>query len=853
MVSAKYKANNMPKMPVKIAALYDRPLIWLLPFYLAGLGRGWNTGGDPAPLLAGALAAALGGLLARRADFKYPRLILAPAVFALGWGLTLQSLKPPADPAHILNFVPENAAASPVVLGGLVRELTETRNGQRLILEAREIIRPGPAGPASAERVHGLVRLSLGGRLAEVAPGDYLRLPVGLRRLKGLKNPGLEDRERLWAARGILVSGFVKSPRLVTSWPGPPGPLAWWRRAGRELITSRAPEPAAGLLAAQLLGDRSAVEEKSEEVFRRLGLSHILSISGLHLGIWFGLCFWVFRRALRPARFLSERGAAGTAAALLAMGPALFYAALAGPAAPVRRAGLMILALTLAEAARRRADPWNILAGAAWIILLAEPYRLFTVSFQLSFAATAAMLAVFVPRPGARAARPPAPRFWNRTLSFRRRPAGGRAGPEEFQRPVFLINTLKAALAGSLGSAPLVVWHFGFLPLAGIPANLVFTPVLSFFSLLPGLMALAVLPLWPGLAGLLMSLAGGVLTGLEPFMEKLAGAAGPGLLLPAPGPLFLAGWYGAGWLFCRGEGALRQRLGRAGLVLALAMLPGLLPGPDRPGRMRLTFLDVGQGLAIHAALPDGRQMLVDGGGGYNFDPGAFVIRPYLLRQGLTRLDVAALTHPDQDHLKGLVTALQDFKPREIWSAPWPADHSPLMEGLAAASKASARPDWRELRRPRSFGPARMELLWPELDIWPEGGRTNDLGLVWRLAWGEASFLITGDIGPEVEKALVKRHGPALQSAVLLAPHHGSRTGLSPEFLAAVRPRWVVFSVGRNNPYGLPAPEALARAGASGAETWRTDLDGAAVFEARPGPEGVNLELKSRKPGLEGGG
>jgi competence protein ComEC len=341
-----------------------------------------------------------------------------------------------------------------------------------------------------------------------------------------------------------------------------------------------------------------------------------------------------------------------------------------------------------------------------------------------------------------------------------------------------------------------------------------------------------------------MSLAGGVLTGLEPLMEKLAGIIGPGLLLPPPGPLFLLGWYGAGWLFCRGEGPLGRRLALAGTVLALATLPNLASGPNRADLLRLTVLDVGHGLAIHIALPDGGQMLVDGGGGHDFDPGASIIRPYLLHQGLTRLDVAALTHPDQDHLGGLVTVIEDFKPREIWQAPWPPDHSPLTKRLAAASPGSARPDWAELHQPRDFGPARMELLWPEEGLWPEGGRTNDLSLVWRLAWGEASFLITGDIGAKEEKALVERHGPALQSAVLLAPHHGSRTSLSPELLAAVRPRWVVFSAGRNERFGLPAPEALARARYSGAETWRTDLDGAAVFVARPGPDGVKLELQN---------
>ncbi|MDR3038389.1 MAG: ComEC/Rec2 family competence protein, partial [Candidatus Adiutrix sp.] len=798
------------------AALFDRPLIWLLPFYLAGLNQGWaETGPDPALLLAGAAVLSLAGALALTfRPLKPPaclgRLLLAPAVFSLGWGLAGQALRPPSAPEHIFNFTRAAEPAEPVILGGFVREVTPERPGRRrLLVEAREIITPGPDGPLAETRVSGLIRLSLGEPLApaEVAAGDYVRLPVTPRCLSGLKNPGLPDSDKLWAGRGVRVRGSVKSPLLMTSWPlslGNPS-LAGRRRAGWELIRQNAPEPAAGLLAAQLLGARSVVEGKSEETFRRLGLSHILSVSGLHLGLWYGLCFWLFRRGLLLCRPLRERGASGPAAAALAVIPALFYAALAGTASPVLRAAVMILAATLALAARRRADPWNILAAAAWFILLAEPGRLFTASFQLSFAATGAMLAVFVPRPGAEPAPPVRPRVWNRPVGpiLRRllgfRPAADLGRPR-FQPPSFLQSALKAALAGTLGTAPLVVLHFGFLPPAGIPANLIFTTVLSFLVLIPGLLALAVLPLSPGPAAGLMTWAGGVLTGLMPRMEKLADLAGPGLLLPAPGPIFILGWYGAGWLLTRGEGSLRRRLVRAGAVLLPALLPGLMAGQNQSNLMRFTVLDVGQGTAIHIALPDGRQMLVDGGGGYDFDPGATVIRPYLLRQGLTRLDVVALTHPDQDHLRGLVTIAEDFRPREIWSAPWPTDFSPLYQAFGAASPGSARPGWAELQRPSRFGPVKVELLWPVAEAWPESlarGQVNDLGLVWRLAWGDVSFLITGDIGPAVEKDLAARHGQALAATVLLAPHHGGLNSLSPEFLAAVRPRWVVFSAGLN--------------------------------------------------------
>jgi competence protein ComEC len=229
-------------------------------------------------------------------------------------------------------------------------------------------------------------------------------------------------------------------------------------------------------------------------------------------------------------------------------------------------------------------------------------------------------------------------------------------------------------------------------------------------------------------------------------------------------------------------------------------------------------------------------MLVDGGGSYNFDPGEHIVTPYLLRQGIGRLDVAVLTHPDLDHLKGLVAVTRNFRPREIWSAPWPEDFSELYQTFRAVSLRSARPPLASLRAGRDFGPARVEILWPPADYkWPArapgGSWANNMGLVLRLSYGGVSFLITGDIEKETERELAWRYGDALESTVLIAPHHGSRDSLTDEFVRAVGARWIVFAAGRNNSFGLPHPEALARAEAAGAAVWRTDLAGAAVFEA----------------------
>ncbi|MDR1045189.1 MAG: ComEC/Rec2 family competence protein [Candidatus Adiutrix sp.] len=855
-ILTKLRRDRFDLLAHGLEALLDRPLIWLLPFYLAGIRAGWRSGGGPA-------ASALGAALALAALFfalqvpplasirKYSFLLLGPAALFLGWGLCARSLAPPDQPDHLVNFTCEAGHCDPVILGGLVAEGSGGRPGRNysLIIDAREIIVPGEDGPLSRKAVFGLARVSVGQRpLVEV--GDYLRLPLILRKQSGYKNPGSPDPEKYWGAQDIWVGGFVKSPAMISSWPeaGRAGAWSRWRSRALRFIEERVPAPASGILAAQLAGRRNAVAPEVEEDFRALGLSHLLSVSGLHLGVWYGLCFWLLRLILKRIGPLAGRIKADPAAAFLALWPALFYAGLVGAASPVIRSAVMISAAVLAALALRRGDPWNILAAAAWVLLLLEPYRLLTASFQLSFVATAAMLAVFSRRPGEERRPPSIPRsLWTRPLNrawlaelagrLKQSGPAPEHGPAPDGRRSFFRGALLAALAGTLGTAPVVIWHFGRLPLAGIAANVVFTALLSFSVLLPGLCSLAVLPLSPELAGWLLGWAGTILSALLPVLGLAADLAGPGWLLPAPGPWLLLAWYLAGWLILRSPRPWKIRLAAGGLILFLGFLPGLVSGPGERGVLRFTVLDVGQGSSIHLNLPDGRQMLVDGGGTYQGDPGETVITPYLLRRGLSRLDVSALTHPDQDHLKGLVLVNKNFRPREIWDGPWPENISPLYENFRLGSPGSRRPPLAELYAGRDFGPARVTLLWPPPDDhWPArppGSKwVNDHGLVFRVAWGGTSFLITGDIGLDTEKKMAELYGDRLRSTVLMGPHHGSAFSLSEEFLKAVRPRWVVFAAGRNNAFNMPHPETVQRARAAGAEIWRTDLQGAAIFEAR---------------------
>ncbi|MDL2259931.1 ComEC/Rec2 family competence protein [Deltaproteobacteria bacterium OttesenSCG-928-K17] len=849
-----------------ILALRDRPLVWLLPVYILGVIIGWRgEGGSSARLLALGAAGGAAAFCAALAPNRLKHLsipLLMIAALALGWGLTARSLTRPPDPGHLVNFIGESERA--LIIGGTVAPGSSGRPGQnyRLFIDSREIIVPGPDGPLEIHEVKGLIRLSVGGPgHPDLDIGDYVRLPVLLRPVSGFKNPGSGDYEKFWRARGVWLGAFVKSPALITSWPGhgDPGPLPPMRSRAEKFIDEHSSPPVSGLLAAQLTGRRAKVDQASEDTFRALGLSHILSVSGLHMGVWYGLCFIFFRLMLK--KLFRRVLKINILAAILALGPTLFYAALAGSASPIIRSAVTIFAVVLAGLVLKRRDIWNIIFAAAWVILLFEPYRLFTASFQLSFVATAAMLAVFTRRPGqteepaheTRLLRRPvnqalAADLWGR-LKNKGRPAEaelGRGAAETYvgDRSLFR-KLLLSSLAGTFGTAPLVVWHFSRLPLAGIPANIIFTPLLSFLVLAPGLLAISLLPLSPTLAAIPMKFSAAAMSLLMPLMDKAAALAGPGTLLPAPSPFFIAAFYLAGWIFLRWPHAFKTRLTAAALILALGFLPSLPLGPGHNGALRLTVLDVGQGAAVHISCPDGSQVMIDGGGTYNFDPGEAIITPYLSRQGLRRLDVAALTHPDQDHLKGLVSVSRNFKPREIWDGPWPPDHSALYRDFRAATASSRRAELGELYAGRKFGGAEIALLWPPPgQNWPEQSPgadwVNNSGLVFRISWGDISFLVTGDIEKKTEEALAALYGERLNSTVLLAPHHGSRTSMNQNFLKAVSPQWVVFSAGRNNAFGLPHPEAVQRAVDAGAKVWRTDQNGAAVFEVKPGGDGLRL-------------
>jgi competence protein ComEC len=461
-------------------------------------------------------------------------------------------------------------------------------------------------------------------------------------------------------------------------------------------------------------------------------------------------------------------------AALGAITGVLGFALVVGPEPSVLRAVVMALLVLSALLLEREPSVLNSLALAALLILATRPGDLLEPGFQLSFAATAGIILTPLPRG-------------------------------------VLAGALGVSVAAQLAVLPVTLAHFNQFSLIGPLANLAIVPVAALATLLG--LAGASIALATETVGALFLHGTWPLLLLLRWMATLA-AAVPGALVHLPAPpgsaivLYVLGLIGArlAWhLWTTAPGQARRVATGAGLLLGGALVIALWP-LMRPadGRLRVTVLDVGQGDAIVVETPDGRALLVDAGPGgpLRLDTGERVVAPFLWNRGILALAATLTTHDDQDHAGGMPAVRRRFTVAEEWTSPGPGSVR-WIGGVPMLRMASAAE--------------------------PPTSRRNDQAVVLRIEHGLASFLLAADITAAAERELLATRHP-LQALVLKVAHHGSRHASSAEFLAAVRPAFAVISVGPRNAYGHPAPETLARLRAVGARVYRTDQDGAVVFE-----------------------
>ncbi len=671
----------------------------------------------------------------------------------------------------------------------------------RFLLQVQEINLEGVRYPAT-----GGARLSIIAPVQEYEYGHRIRGYFRLRRPRGYWNPGAFNYPRYALTRGFYLEG----------WGWDRGEVQILDRAGGFWILRRVFDlrktmlkqiragfrgEEGGMLRAIVLGDRSGLSLETRNVFLNSGTYHILVISGLHLGFLAGALFFL-ARCLRLPR---------AASSLLTVLGVVFYTLLTGGSPPIVRAALMVSLYLLALILGRERDLLNTVALAAFLLLLWNPLYLFDAGFQLTFVATGAILVVL-----------------NR-FDFSRLPRLSR----------WVLASLVASTAATLGTAPLLALHFNRASVTGIVANLLIVPLGGCLTAAGMAYSLLLLPLQGGIS-LLESGVSFLARGMMNVASFFAGLPLASIRLYTPPVLMVLTCYTLFGLMV--FPVVRRRglaLGVTSMLLIGQVAWKLFP-IERRG-IEVTFLDVGQGDAIFLELPGGRTMLVDGGGSVDdrFDIGERVVLPYLWHRWVRHLDVVVLSHSQPDHLNGLRAVLENIPVGEIWESGYPSASS-TYDWLQAFVREEGIP-LRRITRGQSIQLGTevtvTALHPPRSFLNPRKGHrsaiVNNNSLVLHVDHPEVRLLLTGDIEREGEASLLDTT-MVLQADLLKVPHHGSRGSSSMSFLQRVRPQWAVIQAGDRNPFGHPHPETLARYAVQGVQVFRTDRHGAITFAFRNG-------------------
>jgi len=618
-------------------------------------------------------------------------------------------------------------------------------------------------------------------------PGERWRLTVRLKRPRGTANPHGFDYEAWLLERNLRATGYVRaragSNRMAEMVHRPGYWVERLRSLARARIRSALPDaPYAGVIAALAIGDQRAIPPEQWQTFTRTGVNHLMSISGLHVtmvsGLVFALAGGLWRRAPRLVLALP----AVKAAVLAALAAALFYAALAGYAVPAQRTVYMLAVIAAALWLGLFESPSVVLCAALLVVVMLDPWAVLAPGFWLSFGTVAVIMYV----------------------------TAGRIGREHW-----LASWARVQFAVTLGLIPPLLAMFQQVSIVSPLANAVAIPIVS-LVVAPLALLGAVLPV-----DLVLRASHLVMDGCVVMLDWLA--AFPDAVWQQHAPpawTVIVAIAALAWLLAP-RGVPARWLGAIGLLPLFAMAPAAI----RAGDVEIVVLDVGQGLS--AVVRTARHALLYDAGpafGPGADSGNRTIVPYLRSIGVKQLDGFIVTHDDDDHWGGAASVLQALPVH--WLKTSLPDLDPLVVQAGPALRCEAGQQW-------EWDGVRFEMLHPARASYDEPAiKDNDRGCVLKIEAPGGRALLPADIERRAESELLARARESLNADVLLAPHHGSRTSSTPDFVQAVGPRLVVIPAGYRNRLGHPHREVVERYRAVGAAIYRTDRDGAVTITMR---------------------
>ncbi len=702
--------------------------------------------------------------------------------------------------------------------------------------------------------------------------GERIRADARLMQPEVYRDPGAWSRRDYLLDQDITATATVSADRVeviaaarrrsVACW------IAGWRQAASGRILAlpaamsgmpaslRLSQDDAIMLAAMATGDRTYLTHSLRAGFERTGSFHMLVVSGLHLAIVAGLILWIARRMRMPR----------LPATLTTIAASFAYALFTGFATPVQRSLWMVTLYLLGRLVYRERNVLNTIGFASLCLLAASPRNLFESSLQMTLLAVVSIGGVAAPllagtvHPYLAATRglalvaldvkvPP------RQAQFRvmlrmfaaalARATHRRVGWNLFPWTIrFWLGCVEALVVSSIVelamALPMAV-YFHRITVFALPVNILILPLLG--ALLPAALLTLIASFVSTTAATIPAAAAAFLLHLGvSVVHRFGSVAASDFRVPAPLTFQVAIFCVlvgiAVWLARRGNRShanLQRRLAWGAMMGAAIAV--VMPRPiDHPhDALLVEAIDVGQGDSLLLVTPDGKTMLVDGGGfgggprqaPQDFDIGEEVVSPVLWSRGIRHVDVVALSHAHSDHMGGLPSVLRNFRPDELW-----VGNNPPIDAYKAlldeASMLGVHVRTLQAGDSAALGNAEINVLAPLTGYQPGTEPSNNDSLVLHVAYRGTSVLLEGDAEAPIEQGMLAENG--LESTLLKVGHHGSITSTRPEFLARVGPQWAVISCGLHNRYGHPREEILAELQASHVRTFSTDIEGAVCFE-----------------------
>ena len=645
--------------------------------------------------------------------------------------------------------------------------------------------------------------------------GDRIAAEGKVHRPQSYQNPGQLDTRFLLRVDGITATLFAKKGDMSIEQNEEPSYAQSFMRWAANVrahylgrMTEVMPRADAAAIFAMLFGGYEGIRPDLLEAFTVTGIVHILSVSGSHISLLAAVIAWL-------ALFLRLPRALSAATVILAI---IVYVILAGLVPPAVRSGIMGAVAFLGLVLGRERDAQYLLVLTGLLMLLVSPLLVFHISFQLSFLATAGLLFL-------------APLLMQKMERL----------------PRLIAASFSITMGAQLATLPILAWHFNQISLSSLLSNLIVVPIVDI---------IIDLGLGGGIAAFLIPVLGKVVFAFDSLLlgltfeltRMLAALPLSQIWLPSMGVCATLFYYLLLVLLflpkeAREYFALSIRRFRYFIIIVSIFTVAALFSWQimRPNEVEVHFIDVGQGDAALVVTPHGHAMLFDTGGTRDgaFDIGARVDLPYLRHYGIHALDYIFLSHAHEDHAAGAGAILSRMPVKHVYTADegTPAyarsmrlgDGSPLLMKLSRAEEGQSI----------TVDGVTVDVLYAPAYETVAHATGNEVSNVYRVRYGNASFLFTGDLVAEHEEKMIAR-GIDLHTTVLKVPHHGSDTSSCENFVRATTPLYAVYCVGADNSFGHPRPSVVERYERMGARTLRTDRDGAIVFRT----DGTHLSVST---------